>query len=59
MTKASYFVAVYILVQSEEECSLIWKAKPLTIQTVKGKWQKIDQKGKKIKTMDYCDVISH
>ena len=38
MTKASYFVAVYILVQSEEECSLIWKAKPLTIQTVKGKW---------------------
>ena len=38
MTKASYFVAVYILVQSEEECFLIWKAKPLTIQTVKGKW---------------------
>ena len=30
--------AVYILVQSEEEYSLIWKAKPLTIQTGKGKW---------------------
>ena len=30
-------VAVYILVQSEEEYSLIWKAKPVTIQTDKGK----------------------
>ena len=33
-----YNVAVYILVQSKEEYSLIWKAKPLTIQTDKGKW---------------------
>ena len=32
-----YNVAVYILVQSEEEYSLIWKAKPVTIQTDKGK----------------------
>ena len=32
-----YSVAVYILVQSEEH-SFIWKAKPLTIQTDKGKW---------------------
>ena len=31
-------VAVYILVQSEEEYDLIWKAKPVTIQTDKGKW---------------------
>ena len=31
-----YNVAVYILIQSEEY-SLIWKAKPLTIQTDKGK----------------------
>ena len=30
---SSIYVAVYILVQSEEEYSLIWKAKPLTIQT--------------------------
>ena len=42
-----YNVAVYILVQAEEEYSLIWKAKPLTNQTVKGKCKKIDQKGKK------------
>ena len=33
-----YIVAVYILVQSEEEYSLIWKAKLLIIQTDKGKW---------------------
>ena len=33
-----YYVALYILVQSEEEYSLIWKAKPLTIQIDKGKW---------------------
>ena len=33
-----YNVAVHILDQSEEECSLIWKAKPLKIQTEKGKW---------------------
>ena len=32
-----YNVALYILVQSEEY-SLIWKAKPLTIQIDKGKW---------------------
>ena len=47
MTKASFFiimlflyynVTVYISVQSEEEYSLIWKAKPLTIQTDEGKW---------------------
>ena len=31
-------VALYILVQSEEEYSLIWKAKPLKIQIDKGKW---------------------
>ena len=56
-----YFnVTVYILVQSEEECSLIWKAKPLTIQfdkTVNGK--KVDPKGKNDKTMDSCDVITN
>ena len=28
-----YNVAVYILVQSEEEYFVIWKAKPLTIET--------------------------
>ena len=33
-----YNVAVCILDQSEEEYSLIWKAKPLTIQTDKDKW---------------------
>ena len=33
-----YNVAVYILVQSEEEYSLIWKEKALTIQTGEGKW---------------------
>ena len=33
-----YNVAVYVLVQSEEEYSLIWKGKPSTIQTSKGKW---------------------
>ena len=31
-------VAVCIFVQSEEECSLIWKATLLTIQTDKSKW---------------------
>ena len=30
-----YNVAMYILVQSEEEYSLIWKAKPLKLQTDK------------------------
>ena len=35
-----YNVAIYILVQSEEEYSLTWKAKPIIIQTGKGKWQK-------------------
>ena len=34
------YVAVYVLVLLEEEYSLIWKAKPLTIQTDKGKWEK-------------------
>ena len=29
-------VAVHILVHSEEECSLIWKAKPLINQTGRG-----------------------
>ena len=33
-----YNVAVYFLVQLEEDYPLIWKAKPLTIQTDKGKW---------------------
>ena len=33
-----YNIAVYILVQSEEEYSLIWNEKPLTIQTDKSKW---------------------
>ena len=32
-----YNVAVYMLVQAEEEYSLIWKVKPLTIQIDKGK----------------------
>ena len=45
MAKASYNVVVYILVQSEKNFSLIWKAKPVTIQMVNGK--KINQKGKK------------
>ena len=33
-----YNAAVYVLVQSEEQYSLIWKAKPLKIQTEKDKW---------------------
>ena len=33
-----YNVEVYILVQSEEEYSLISKAKSLTMQTEKGEW---------------------
>ena len=33
-----YNVEVYILVQSEEDYYLIWKSKPLTIQTGKSKW---------------------
>ena len=37
-------VAVYVSVQSEEEYSLTWKAKPLTIQTDKGKYKKTSQK---------------
>ena len=32
-----YKVALYILVQLEEEYSFIWKTKPLTFQTDKGK----------------------
>ena len=32
-----YNVAVYILLQSEEEYSLIWKEKPLTVQSDKDK----------------------
>ena len=40
-----YNVAVYVLVQSEIEYSLIWKAKPLTIHTDKVNGKKIDQKG--------------
>ena len=43
-----YNVAIYILVQSEEEYSLTWKAKPIIIQTGKGNGKKIDQKGKKM-----------
>ena len=35
-----YNVAVYIFIQSEEEYSLIWKAKPQTIQIDKGKCKK-------------------
>ena len=31
-------LALYILVQSEEEYSHIWKTKPLAIDTDKGKW---------------------
>ena len=38
---------MFILVQSEEEYFLVWKAEPLTIQNDKDKWKKIDQKGKK------------
>ena len=34
MKNARYF----IIIQSEEEYSLTWKGKPLTIQTDKGKW---------------------
>ena len=36
-----YNLAVYNLVQSKEEYSLTWKAKPLTIQTDNGKWKKM------------------
>ena len=32
------YIVLYISVQSEEEYSLIWKVKPVTIQTDKGKW---------------------
>ena len=35
---AVVYVAVYNLVQSEEEYSLIWKAKLLTSQIEKHKW---------------------
>ena len=35
---ALVYLVSYILVQSEEGYSLIWKAKPLTIQTDKDKW---------------------
>ena len=34
---AVVYAAVYILVQSKEEYSLIWKAKPLTVHIDKGK----------------------
>ena len=44
---AVVYVAVYILVQSEEEHSLIWKAKPLAIETDKVNGKKIDKKNKK------------
>ena len=33
-----YKVALYILVQLEEEYSFFWKTKPLTFQTDKGKF---------------------
>ena len=39
-----YNVEVYILVQPEEEYSLILKAKPLPILFDKGKWWKVWQK---------------
>ena len=53
-----YNVGVYALVESQEEYSLIWKAKLLTIQTkVNGK--KMTKKVKNEKTMDYCDTITH
>ena len=42
-----YNVAVYISVHPKEEYSLIQKAKPLTVQTDKGKWLKKLTKGKK------------
>ena len=51
-----YDVAVYILAQSKEEYSLIWKAKLLTIQTDKDKWLK---KVINDKTIDFCDLIIH
>ena len=35
---AVVYVAVYNSVQSEEEYSLTWKAKPLTTQIEKHKW---------------------
>ena len=38
MTKASYYVAVHTLDQSEKQYSLIWKKKPLSIQTDEGQW---------------------
>ena len=41
--KADQVASQYI---TSEEYSLIWKAKPLTIQTDKGKWQKNSQKCK-------------
>ena len=51
-------MGVYALVESQEEYSLIWKAKLLTIQSkVNGK--KMTKKVKNEKTMDYCDTITH
>lgn len=37
---AFYNAAVYILVQSKDDYSLIWKPKILTIDTDKSKWSK-------------------
>ena len=45
-----YNVAVYILNQIEEDHFLIWKAKPLSVQSYEGICKKIDQKGKKLQS---------
>lgn len=55
-----YNVAVYILLQSDEEYSLIWKEKPLTIHSDKEKGKKNnDKKSKNDKTIDYYDFTTH
>ena len=52
-------VAVYILVQSEKEYFLIWKIKPIAIQTDKGNGKKMTKKVQNYRAMGYCDVISN
>ena len=42
----NYNVAVYIFVQSEEEYSLIWKAKPIAIEKKQVKYDKNELLGR-------------
>ena len=48
MTKASYYVAVHTLDQSEKQYSLIWKKNLYQFKLTKVNGKKIDQKGKKL-----------